>query len=120
MWNGVTVMKKGFYPDSCADTAPCRAKFLNFFYSARVTALFSQNSVKRLTSLDVHLLVRNLPGMMLMPLFVNRLKRDFFLLILNKSLIEFQPLAIDFEWNSIPRFNFYCTVRKNMGDGKRS
>ena len=52
--------------------------------------------------------------------FVNRLKRDFFLLILNESLIELQPLAIDFEWNSIPRFNFYCTVRKNMGDGKRS
>ena len=99
MWNGVTVMKKGFYPDSCADTAPCRAEFLNvFLYSARVSALFSQNSVRRLTSFDVHPLVRNLPGMMLMPLFVDRLKRDFFLLILNESLIDFQPLTL----NGIP------------------
>ncbi|KAJ0533181.1 hypothetical protein HanIR_Chr09g0405451 [Helianthus annuus] len=48
-------------------------------------------------------------------LFVDRLKQDLFLLILNGSSIEFKPLAIDFEWNSISSFTFYCTVRKKYG-----
>ncbi|KAJ0576064.1 hypothetical protein HanIR_Chr05g0219911 [Helianthus annuus] len=94
VWNEVTVVKRGFYPDSRLDTAPCpadtascRARFLIFFLCSCACPFF-RKWLEDLPVFDVHLPVRNMSGMML-SLFVNRLKRDFLFLILNGSSVEF-------------------------------